>query len=265
MRSWPGGKQRGQHAVVLLVAGVARVPVPEVRAGAAGRRRPMVAVGHVQQGHARERVHEAPRLRHPPHRVRHPVVGGEVVERRRAHGRGDQRVDVRAVAVGEEDRLRLALHLHDVPRPVVLLVRPGPLVLADPVVVVLVHRAAPDDPGLLAPAHPQPVDVQRRLALLGERYLPDESLQVLPAPGVDGVGVHVDALGQVDLRTDDVQERARTALGHRPRLRGVDHVVGNARHLGSALGGRPPRPERMQSSHDREPDTGRPFSEGDAV
>ena len=150
-------------------------------------------------------------------------------------------------------------------RAVVLLVRPRPLVLADPVVVVLVHRAAPHDAGLVAPVHAQPVDVERGLVLLGERHLADEPLQVLPAPGVDGVGVDVDALGQVDLGPDDVQEGVRTALGHRPRLRGVDHVVGNARHLAGALGGGPPRPERMQSSHDPEPDTGRAFSEGDAV
>ena len=265
MRSWPAGNSVASTRLYSSLPVWRGFAVPEVRAGAAGRRRPMMAVGHVQQGHARERGHQAARLRDPPHRVRYPVVGGEVVKRRRAHGRGHQRVDVRAVAVGEEDRLRLALHLHHVARPVVLLVRPGPLVLADPVVVVLVHGAAPDHAGLLAPAHAQAVDVEGWRALLGERYLPDEPLQVLPALGVHGVGVHVDAFGQVDLGTDHVQERVLPALGHRPRLRGVDHVVGNARHLGGAIGGRPPRPERMQSSHDPEPDTGRPFSEGDAV
>ena len=80
--------------------------------------------------------------------MRDAVLGLEVVERRLARRAGDELVDLRSVAVGQEDRAGLRPQSDDVARPIVLFVASRSLVLADTVGVVLVDRENPGDPRL---------------------------------------------------------------------------------------------------------------------
>ena len=92
-----------------------------------------------------------------------PSARREVVERLRPrHARRDV-VDCLARAIGQEHEARLRAQLGDVARAVVFLVLARLLVLLDETALVFVDRKAPAEPGLLVRAHPQPVDVERRL------------------------------------------------------------------------------------------------------
>ena len=124
-------------------------------------------------GMPREGVHQRGGLSrlHPPDRVVHAVVGAEVVERRVGRDRAAEPIDGLGRLVGQEHDAGLRAQLDDVPRAIVFLVAPRALVLLDDVLLVLVHREARRDAGLLVAAHAQPVEVERRLVFLDQRRL----------------------------------------------------------------------------------------------
>ena len=115
---------------------------------------------------------ERPGVGDPPDRVPHAVGRGEVVERRgrRVPASASASISGRA-AVGEEHRLGVGAERQHVAGAVVLLVRPGLLVLPDDVALVVVDVHAADHAGLRPPVHDLPVEVERRLGLAEQRAL----------------------------------------------------------------------------------------------
>ena len=96
--------------------------------------------------------------------------------------------------------------------------------------------------------HPQPVEVHAWLILEHERFGP-EGREVLLGALINGGGVRIRTVGQLELRSRDAKERQRIAVGKRPRFVGADHVVGNggnARRVGR-LGTQ--RTEGMERRH----------------
>ncbi len=244
------GEGDRQHGVGLpRAAALAAEGRPRPR----GARRAVVAVGDVEGGDAAEGRGEVGGVlaADPPERVRHPVLGGEVVERRRRGDPPRDGVDRGGGAVGQEHDPGLRRELDHVPRAVVLLVAPGVLVLLDQALVVLVERVAGGEADLLVAAVAETIEVEARLGLDEERRRPPELRQVCRRPRVDLVPVGVGAGGQVDLGPGDVQEAQRVACRQRPRLLRAHHVVGDGRDARGRRGHRPQRPERSDRSHGR--------------
>ena len=213
----------------------------------------MVAVGDVERRHAAEGGDQAGargRLG-PPERVRDAVGGDEVVERGPRAGRLDQAVDLGAGAVGQEDHAGLGAQGDDVAGAVVLLVAAGPLVLADQVALVLVDREGAGDAGLHVAAHAQPVDVERWLGLGRERRRGAQPLEILPAAVVDGGGIGIGALGQLDFGAGDAQEGERLVGGELAGLGGRHDVVGDGGDAGRDRQGGTQRAKGGQLGHAR--------------
>ena len=87
----------------------------------------------------------------------------------------DERVDLRTVAIGEEDRAGVGAQRADEPGAVVLFVLPRLLVLFDDVVFVILDVADRREPGLDVFAHALLVEVNRRLRLADKRAVCLES------------------------------------------------------------------------------------------
>jgi hypothetical protein len=156
-----GAEGRGEP----LVPRVHPAPVP---AAALCRRPPrprraVVAVGDVGTGHARERVDERRGIRSLPDGMADAVGGRQVVESGRLHGGGDEAIDLRAAAIGEQHRLGVRLERQDVARAVVLLVRARALVLSDHVALVVGDGDAADHPDLGPCAHHLAIHEERRI------------------------------------------------------------------------------------------------------
>jgi hypothetical protein len=118
-----------------------------------------------------------------------------------------------------------------VPGAVVLLVLPGLLVLADDVVLVVVHMHAAHDAHLMPPVHDEPVEIERRLGIPHQRAVGQEGVERRPALGVHAGVVRIGVGGQVDVGTPDVQEAPGVAGGECSRLLAVHDVVGDGSHL----------------------------------
>ena len=98
-------------------------------------------------------------------------------------------------------------------------------------------------------AHPQAIDVERRLAIDDQRRLVAERREVLFRLRVDDVRVGIGGRRQVDLRSRDVEETERVAGGELTRLVGADDVVGHGRNGGGMLRRRPQGAERSDDGH----------------
>ena len=120
-----------------------------------------------------------------------PLLVREVIEGLRALCGLHQRLQRRVVAVGEEDRTRLAARRADVADAVLLLGAAGALVAADDAVVVVVERARGYDARLLAPALLQTVEVVAGAAVAHQGAVGHALAQELGRVRVDVVGVHV--------------------------------------------------------------------------
>ena len=141
----------------------------------------VVAVGDVEGRNLPKRRDQCRRVfrARAPHCVLHTVWCREVVERStRGHSTADV-IDIRAGVIGQEHHARLSAKLDDVTGAIVFLVSSRALVLLDDVVLVLVNRKAPGQPGLLVVTHLEPVEVQRRRFFLNQRRDLAELLEIL--------------------------------------------------------------------------------------
>jgi len=163
----------------------------------------------------------------------HGAVGGRGLEvgstRVGRPGRGV--VDSAVGAMGQHDRARMRAHGLDLAHPVVLLGRPRQLVLADRARCVSRDRCAARDAGLDVVAEGDAVDIERRLHLAPQHAGIEHAPHRRPGLGVGLVAVRVGAVGEVDLRARDVQERPGSVARHRARLLGAHHVVGRSGYL----------------------------------
>ena len=160
--------------------------------------RTMMAVRNVERGDLREsrrRAASRPRRR-APDRVMHAVTRREVVQRRAARDARSTRVHARRRLVGQEHDARLRAELDDVPRAVVLLVAARAFVLLDDVGFVLVDREAPRNARLLVPAHPQPIEVERRRCLGDQRRVATQRLEVFTRLCVDPRRIRIRVRGK---------------------------------------------------------------------
>ena len=145
--------------------------------------------------------------------------------------------------VGQEHDAGLGAELDHVPRAVVFLVAPRALVLLDDVLLVLVDREASGNAGLLVRTHLQPVEIERRRLLDGQRRRPAQLLEILAPALIDGGRVGIRSRREVDLGPRDVQKTQGIARGELTRFFGVDDVVGNGGNRRRIRGHRPQCPE----------------------
>jgi len=216
---------------------------------AGGCRAAVVTVGDVGDRDPREEllelVGDARRMGGDlPDRVADAVGGNEVVERRGAAGVRDDQVDRLVVAVGQERRARVRLQRLDVPRPVVLLVRARLLVLLEDAGEVVLGVEGRDDAGLAVCAHRLAVGVELRLRVAHERAAREKPVEGLLRLRVGLGRGRRRAVGEVDLRTRDVEEALRVSGGEGLRLHRVDHVIRNGRDRGRVRHVRPHGRER---------------------
>jgi hypothetical protein len=127
-----------------------------------GSGRAMVTIGDVECWHGAEHLadlRQACSLIDDPERVSDAVLRRHIGNRHALGGECDQALGRRAVRVGEQHRPGLRIERLDLAYPVVFLVRPGELVLADAVALVGGDRSSSDQPGLDVLAHDQPIGV----------------------------------------------------------------------------------------------------------
>ena len=235
----------GQERVVL--AGLAH----PLRVHPRRRRRAVVAIGDVEHRHLpEERLEPASHLgRHHPQPVLDAVRRDEVVLRRGPLHRLDLAIDALACEVREEHRLVVRRERLDVAGAVVLLVRARLLVLLDDVADVLLHRGAGDEAGLPVGPHLLRVHVEARRRL-PPQHPPARELVEVPLRLLVHLGrVLVRPLRKIDLRARDAEEAVGVPFRHRPRLGGVDDVVGRGGHPDGVVGGGAQRSEGAEDGH----------------
>ena len=222
------------------------------RARPGGARRAVVAVGNVERRYARESIHGGARIRsrHPPDRVLHAIGRREIVEGRSRCRPRRFGVRFRRRAIGQKDDARLRPQLDDVPRAIVLLVAPSPLVFLDDVLIVLVDGKASGDTRLFVRAHAQPVEVERRRVLDDERRLRAKPGKIRAGQVVDARRVGIGPGRQIDLGARDVKKTERIAVGELPRFVHAHDIVGNRGHGRRDRRRRAQSPERMERRHD---------------
>ncbi len=196
-----------------------------------------MAVGDIQQPHLRHQPRQGTRRSCccAPDRVPHAVHRREVQQRRAGGNLAGDLVDRGHRRVRQEYRSGLGPQIDDVPRPVVFLVFPGLLMLADDIGVVLVDRVARGDSGLHVAAHLQAIHVQARLVFANERRRRDQPLEVRLRGLVDDVGVWVSVWRKAELGARDMEEAERIAFGQLPGFLGGHHVVGHRSDSGRGL------------------------------
>ena len=183
-------------------------------------RRAVMSVGNIQRRNAGKRRHEPGNLTaaRPPQRMAHTVDRLEV-EKRRARGRLPRdRVDGARGSIGQEDGARLRAQRQQVPRAIVFLVGPRPLVLLDEIPVVLVEGVAGRDADLFVRSHPEPVEIDGRLFLDDERRVPLQRLEVSDRGLVDDRRVRIGGRRQIDLGARDMEKAAAARRPPAPRL-----------------------------------------------
>ena len=75
-------------------------------------------------------------------------------------------------------------------------------------------------------SHDLAIQVKVRLSVPAQRPLGDEAVEIFTCLGVDAWVVRRGALGQINLRSTDMQKAARPPLGHLFGLGGRHHIVG---------------------------------------
>ena len=110
------------------------------------------------------------------------------------------------VAISEEHRLDVGVVDANMLHAVLLLVTAGELMLLDHAIHVVLHIGAHDETILRVAVHRLSVDVVVILLVLDEPSLLLEHLEVLLGALIDARVVLRGALGEVDLRLDDVVE-----------------------------------------------------------
>ena len=191
-----------------------------------------MAIGDVGTGQAREGVDERRGILSLPDGMADAVGGRQVVEGGRLHRGGDQAIDLRAAAMGQEHRLGVRLERQDVARAVVLLVRARALVLSDHVALVVGDGDAPDHPDLGPCAHHLAIHEERRIGIAHQHPVRGEAVEIPPRLLVHPRVMRVDVLGQVDVGADDVQ----SSLAGGKQRPAPAHDVYGGRRRGRPLG-----------------------------
>ena len=171
-----------------------------------------------------------------PDGLAHARLIGEVVQRGGGRGRADDHVEHGLVAVGEEDRSRLATERFDMLDAVAFLIFTRKLMALDDATFEFVDGAHADDAGLHVPLPGKAVDVIRQVAVLHEGPVLEALVQQLRSTRVYLWCVHVLISGKLRLESVDVQEGERPALDVLGRLAAVKDVIGKSCHLGGVLG-----------------------------
>ncbi len=148
--------------------------------------------------------------------------------------------------IGKKHRARLRIQGIDEPDSIVLLVRPGQLVLANTICVVGVHRCRGHKPRLLVITHHQAVYVVAGLSVPHERAGLHHFSKILGAFCVHRWIMWINALGQIDLGFGYVQEAPWPAFGALARLFRVQYVIGRRCNLVGIAWRRPQAGERAQ-------------------
>ncbi len=167
-----------------------------------------------------------------PELMADPIRCADVDRGRSLAHRPQPIVDRRGGAVGEEHRPGLGIERADLPHAVLFLRRARQLMATDAAGAVGGDRGRGDQAGLPMPVQAQAIGVVARARVLAQDAFGAQALQILARLGVDGLGIGVGALGQIDLGTGDVQEARRPSLHHPARLGRAHHVVGRGRDLG---------------------------------
>ena len=162
---------------------------------------------------------------------------------------GDEGVDRRDVAVGQENRAGLRTERHDVAGAVVLLVAACRFVLLDDAGIVFGGGSGARDADLRAAVHGERVDVEVCLGIMGEGGRRAEAFEVRERLVVHGVGMDVRARGEFDLGAGDAEEGQRIAVGELRRFGGVHDVVGDGGDLRGFGGAGHESMERSENSH----------------
>ena len=242
-----GGEEHGQEAVVGrgLVGGLIQLPITcrgaSLLAYGDGRGTAMVAVGDVGVWHLPVE-HQLQRLdrdlaRDAPDGVAAPVLGCEVVERLARGREGDQGVDRRVVAIGEEDGAGLGVGRADVVDAVLSLGLEHVLVAVDGAVLVVVHGDAGHDARLrVALRRGKAPDVVAGLLIAQEGAVGHALVQQVAGMLVHVGRVHVVVGCEARLGTVDCQKRARVGFHIGGGACAVEDIVGRRGELGGALG-----------------------------
>ena len=160
-----------------------------------------------------------------------------------------QCIDILAGLVGQQYRSGLGVQRLDLSDPVILLVRPGKLVPAYPVAVIVSHRGNRHQARLGVLAHHQPVDVVAVPAVALQYAFIQHVREILGRLAVDRRVMGIRTFGQVDLGPGDVQKTPRSSRGTLPRLNAVQDIIGRRDDIGSTSGNRPQAGKRSNQGH----------------
>ncbi len=212
----------------------------------------VVSVGHVERRYGCEQLRDAvvgglvvdyPKVVTEAVLGREVVLGGVVL-----HPLGHDRVDLGVIGVCEEYGFDVGFLVAHVDHAVLLLVGAGELVLLDGAREVILEVAAHDQTVLRAAVHGLRIDIIVLFGVLLEPAFRTPLPEVLHGLVVYGLRVLVGNGVEVDLRLDDVEQRALRGLGF--GFGRVQHVVGARSHLRSILLRRTDSAERFDSYHD---------------
>src|SRR5262249_49493408 len=144
-----------------------------------------------------------------PELMAHAVVGGHVDVGGARGGAGQRRIDLRGGGIAHHHRAGLSVDGLDLADAVVFLDRGRVLVLANAVAGVIGERGDRREPGLLAVAAGQAVDVVTGLGVADQHAGRDHAAEILGGLGIDRTIVGVYAGIEVDLGLGDVEEAPR--------------------------------------------------------
>jgi hypothetical protein len=133
--------------------------------------------------------------------------------------------------------------------PVILLVRPGQFMLPDYTRLIVVNTRTGDKSGLYDMSHLLLIDIISVAILLDQKSLRNEALKIDPALKINGFGMNVDIIREIDLRTGDVKKTAWVTASHLPGLSSVHHIVRQSSNSYSQLNRRAQSPERLDYRH----------------
>ena len=186
------------------------LPGAPARLENAGRRgAAMMPIGNVEKGNAGEFLLDPGDGRvvgDDPGTVTHPILGEEVDARFFREFLGEEFIQARHRAVGEERRTRLCFQRLDVPHAVIFLVDAGQFMFLDPSGQVLRATGRCRQTYLTMGAQDLRVQVEARSRILPQRSIADPFLKILPACRVNLRVGRIRCGRQINFRFADVQK-----------------------------------------------------------
>jgi hypothetical protein len=167
--------------------------------------------------------------RQPPDLMTHAVRCRQIIERGLFFCDSvDQSRDTSVAAIGEENGAGVcAKRIHE-PGAIVLFVRPGLLVFFDDVVLVVPGVANGHESGLTVITHDLAVCIHGGTTLAQKDSVLLQFQESRTRFFVNGRGIWVDILVQVDLSPIDVKKVERVVFGEFVGLFTVHHIIGNS-------------------------------------